>query len=491
MAEESKQNPDEDASAKAVIRKRRRFSIVWLVPLVAALIAGGLWLQALQERGPLVTVVFDDGSGLEAGKSTVQFQGVEVGTVETVVLSKDLERVITTIRLDSSAKQMAQKGAEYWIVRPTFGIGGLSGLETLVSGSFIGVVPGDGPPQVRFDGLGEPPMSAVRIPGLKLRLKARELGSLSVGSPVAFRQIQVGEVTGYVLREDRTGVELTIVIYEPHRTLVREKSRFWNASGVKVSLGAKGLKIKTQSLAALVLGGVSFSTPAGDRAGGAAATDTLFALHENQHAVLRDELIDEGLNIILVASSLGSVRNGDSVFYREIQVGEVTGARLAPDSRDVHLEVNIWSEYAPLVRVNSQFWNASGLNAHFGLFSGLDVSVESLESLVAGGIAFATPDEPGVRVEGGSIFTLAPKASEDWTQWAPKIGRAVGDVVRAPAEIVRGGVRALEGKPAEAEPAAEEAEQAESQPSAGASRERQQRRDERRPRLRSGGPRFP
>lgn len=442
MSDENETKGGEGAAADVEVRKRRRVSIVWLVPIIAAVVAGGLWIETLQSRGPLVTVAFDDGNSLEAGKTKVLFEGVEVGRVESVGLTPDLESVITTIQLDSSAALMARKGAEYWVVRPSIGIGGISGLETLVSGSYVGVVPGDGKEQKNFVAVGQPPMSTTRIPGLQLVLKADGLGSIEVGSPVAFRQIQVGEVTGYSLREDRTGVDLTVVVYERHQHLVRAGSRFHNASGFDVSLGAAGLQVEMQSLAAVLLGGISFETPPGDSAGAAVASGAEFRLYSDRASIAREQRIRQGLTVVLESGALGSIKRGDPVSYREVQVGEILHDELGPESSRVLVTVNIWPEYSALVRENSVFWNASGLRAHFGLLSGLDVSVDSVESLLAGGVAFATPTDAGAPVENGALFPISKKP-DDSSEWAPRIARAVGAVVRAPGTVIRAGANVV------------------------------------------------
>jgi paraquat-inducible protein B len=295
-------------------------------------------------------------------------------------------------------------------------------------------------------------MSATRIPGLQLRLTSKGLASLEVGSPVAFRQIQVGEVTGYVLRKDRSGVDLTLVVYDRHKDLVRAGSRFYNASGVDVTLGGSGLKVETQSVAAMLLGGVSFLTPVGDTAGGPVVDGARFDLHPDFASIRREERIRTGLTIVLESAALGSIKRGDPVSYREVRVGEVLDAELGAESARVLVHVNIWPKYAPLVRENSVFWNASGVQAHFGLFSGLNLSVESLESLISGGLAFATPDKPGARVSNGATFRIAAKSQEDWLSWAPRIGRVVDAVVHAPAAVVRKGAEALGSEGASAPP---------------------------------------
>ena len=443
---ETTEAPQDPEAPLAIARKRRGVSVVWMVPILAAVVAGGLWLQALQSRGPMVTVLFDDGSSLEAGKTKVLFEGVEVGRVQSVELSDDLTAVRTKIQLDESATQMAREGAEYWVVRPTIGIGGISGLETLVSGSYIGVISGTGSAKKEFVAVGQPPMATTRIPGLQLKLRSSGLASLEVGSPIAFRQIQVGEVTGYELREDRSGVDLTAVVYKRHAHLVRMESKFWNASGIDVTLGAAGIQVKTQSLAAMLLGGISFLTPKGDRAGAPVKDGVEFDLFGDREAIQRAKRIQNGLVVILESGSAGSVKKGDPVSYREVKVGEVLRQKLGSESSKVLVYVNIWPKYAPLVRDNSVFWNASGVKAHFGLFSGLDVSLESLESLIAGGIAFATPDDPGAPVPNNSYFKIAEKPEDRWRDWAPRIKTAASAVFKAPARALETSVAEVKGE---------------------------------------------
>jgi hypothetical protein len=226
--------------------------------------------------------------------------------------------------------------------------------------------------------------------------------------------------------------------------LVRANSRFWNASGVNVKLGVGGLDVRTDSLESILEGGIEFATP--NSPGPQAKTGKLFALNDEPeatwlawapkiwldpdgekravaHALPAAEAKPRGLEIVLESFEVASVKAGDAIYYREVKVGEIGEHELSLDARTVRIHAHIEPRYATLVRSNSRFWNASGISAHFGL-GGLDVQTESLESIMAGGVAFATPDEPGAAVKPGTIFPLHPEANEDWKRWSTGAPRA-------------------------------------------------------------------
>ena len=210
------------------------------------------------------------------------------------------------------------------------------------------------------------------------------------------------------------------MLIEPqHAGLVHSNSRFWNAGGIDVSFGLGKADVHTESLVALLIGGVAFDSPPG---GEPAAKDAKFTLHESRSEVEDAYWRYGGLHVVVEAVQSGGVKEGDFVYYKEERVGSVVSTALSNDSRTVRIHLNILSSYAPLVRTNSVFWNASGISANLGL-TGLHIHAESLESLLAGGIAFATPNSPGGRVKSGSVFKLHPEVKDDWLKWSPTISR--------------------------------------------------------------------
>ena len=269
-----------------VVGRRWPVSLIWLVPIVAALVGASLLLHAWLSIGPRIAISFQSAAGLEAGKTPVKFKDVTIGTVTAIELSGDRSHVIATVELDKSAASIARADTRFWVVRPRIGAGGISGIDTLLSGAYIGVDTGkSAAPRKEFDGLESPPTVINGTPGKSFVLHSEDLGSLDIGSPVYYRRIQVGRVAAYKLDADGRGVTLQVFIDAPHDSFVTRGTRFWNASGVDLTLSADGLKLNTQSLATVVAGGIAFATPFGvDRT--AAPDQAQFTLAKDQQIAL-------------------------------------------------------------------------------------------------------------------------------------------------------------------------------------------------------------
>jgi len=253
-----------DLPQPEVRRSKMGVSLIWLVPIIAALVGISLLVNHYISAGPQITVTFLTGEGIETGKTQVKYKNVVIGKVTTMRLSKDRTHVRVVIDLEKNASEFATKGTRYWVVRPRIGAGGVSGFDTLLSGAFIGADTGTSDEdQSDFTGLETPPAVTHGAPGRRFQLHTADLGSLDIGSPVYFRRIQVGRIVSYELDKDGKGVSLQLFVDGPNDRFVTKDSRFWNASGVDVSLGADGLKLNTQSLATVVAGGVAFSDPLG------------------------------------------------------------------------------------------------------------------------------------------------------------------------------------------------------------------------------------
>ncbi len=264
MTDENKPITDGDLPEPVVTRPRINASLVWLVPIVAALVGLSLVIHAWVQAGPTITISFLSAEGLEPGKTTVKYKNVVIGRVTTVRLSQDRSRVVARVSLEKSAENFATADTRYWVVRPRIGLGGVSGIDTLLSGAFIGADVGESQePKDDFTGLESPPTVTHGAPGKTFDLHSDDLGSLDIGSPIYYRRIQVGRVSSYHLDSDGKGVTLQIFVDAPNDQFVTKSTRFWNASGVDVSLGADGLKVNTQSLATVLAGGVAFQDPQG------------------------------------------------------------------------------------------------------------------------------------------------------------------------------------------------------------------------------------
>lgn len=322
---------------------RRRLSPLWILPLVAVLIAGWLGWRWFEERGPQIVITFQSGDGLEAGRTRIKHKNVDLGVIESVRLSDDLSQVIATARMDRTATRHLKEGTRFWMVAPRLSLGGVSGLSTVVSGTYVEMEPGGGDDRREFDALDEPPVIRADVPGRSFNLKTEQLGSLAQGSPVYFRGVQIGEVMGYNLSpQDRT-VSVSVFVRAPYEELVHEGSRFWRSSGIQFSAGADGIKFQTESLKSLALGGVVLETPPDPEAGAQANDWATFTLYEDQAsaAAARDRLrVRYRLEF---PGSVQGLQAGAPVLMRGLTVGHVAAVRLEYDeNRQVlHIPVDI------------------------------------------------------------------------------------------------------------------------------------------------------
>lgn len=249
---------------RAIVTVERRTSWAWLVPLLALLFAGYLGWQAWTLRGERLVVLFDQGHGLKIGDE-VRHRGIVVGRVEHIDLVPSLEGVQVTVTLRSHAGRIARQGTQFWIVRPRVGPSGVTGLDTVVGPRWIAVKPGDDPaadPRREFVGLSEPPVVEEVFPGdLEIVLQAKNRGSLQPGGPVMYRQVRIGTVLSVGLASDGSAVEARVHVEQAYAALVRERTRFWDSGGAKFNVGITGVSMEMDSLASLMIGGVSLATP--------------------------------------------------------------------------------------------------------------------------------------------------------------------------------------------------------------------------------------
>lgn len=332
MMETSDKTNEANAPAAPVIAQRRgRFSLVWLVPLVAAAIGLSMLLHAWLSAGPEITIHFRTATGLEAGKTPVKYKDVTVGAVSAINLSDDGSNVMVKVSLVKSAESLIREDTRFWVVRPRIGMGGVSGIDTLLSGAYIGVDRGESSVSAReFTGLETPPSIVKDMPGTTFILRSEDLGSLDIGSPIYYRRIQVGRVASYELEPDGRNVKLQIFVDAPYDKLVTVDTRFWNASGVDVSLGAEGLKLKTQSVATIVAGGVAFASPVrGSKE--SAPQNTVYVLAKDQEAALAPPDGQPQYMQLRFEQSLRGLSIGAPVQFSGVDLGRVVSMNLDYD----------------------------------------------------------------------------------------------------------------------------------------------------------------
>ena len=270
---------------KAKIEKNWKTYLFWLVPIAAAALAAWFLYSNAVKGGPTIHIYFDNAAGLQQGKSQLKYRGAELGEVKRVKLTKDNKQVEITLALDSSAAGVAREGSRFWIVKPEVGVEEIRGLRTIVSGDYITVEPGNGPPQTEFKGLSDAPV--IEPAGMRrIVLLLEKSGSLRKQSPVFYRGIQVGEVFSVDLGRASQAVYIVVDIRKRYAPLVRLNSKFWNAGGIHANVSLSGLNIGAQSLEALVSGGIDFATP--DTTEKEAPSGTEFRLYDKPETAWLD-----------------------------------------------------------------------------------------------------------------------------------------------------------------------------------------------------------
>ncbi|AZO84584.1 mammalian cell entry protein [Stutzerimonas stutzeri] len=525
----------------AKTRPASNWSAIWVLPLIALIIGGWLGWRAYNETGIEIQVRFESGEGIQANKTEVVYKGMSVGKVKSLKLDDEgsSKGVIASIEMNKDVEQYLRTSTRFWLVKPSVTLAGITGLETLVSGNYVAISPGEGEPVRKFKALAqEPPLSDAQ-PGLHLTIKADRLGSLNRGSPVFYKQIKVGQIKSYVLSEDQSTVELKVFIEPTYAKLVRKHTRFWNASGVSIDANLSGVKIRSESLASIVAGGIAFATPENRKDSPPTDPSLPFRLYEDFDAaaagirikvklsdfeglqagrtpvmykgiqvgnlkalkvdpdlsgataeltmdpLAEDYLVDgtqfwvvkpsislagitglealvkgnyiavrpgdkgaapqrefvarpkappldlraPGLHLVLFTENLGSLEVGSPVLYKQVKVGSVQSYQFSRKKKQLIIGVHIEKEYEDLVNASTRFWNASGITLSGGLTGGIQVKSESLQSLMAGGIAFETPEAKAPlqkRIPRFRLFASHDDATQKGEVITIKVDRADG-----------------------------------------------------------------
>ncbi len=329
--------------------RRERPSLVWLLPVLALAVGGWLVVKTLAERGPTITIDFQNAAGLQAGKTKVKYKDVDIGTINRIDVSSDLDHVTVTAELRHGSEPFLAEDSRFWVARPRVTASQVSGLETLLSGAFVAVDPGTSSKQRRhFRGLASPPVITTDVPGRQFRLSSDSLGSLNPGAPVYYRRIQVGQVIDYALDEDGGAVNVEIFVNSPHDALVHTNTRFWNASGIDLKLGADGVTLDTQSLVSALLGGVAFDTPDDLQATGTEAPEgELFPLYANRRAANEPVYLEKERYLLVFGGSVRGLNVGAPVSLRGIEIGRVVDIALRFNDKDLDFFIPVLVEVEP------------------------------------------------------------------------------------------------------------------------------------------------
>jgi paraquat-inducible protein B len=400
---------------EATTRRSRRVSVIWIIPLVA--LAVGAWLawDTLSKEGPTIQVSFDSAEGLTAGQSQLKFKDIVFGTVKSLTLSPDHDHVVVTIATTREAKPLLTDKTVFWVVKPRLFAGSVSGLETIFSGSYIGMLPGAtaGKPLRKFTGLEDPPILEERVPGREFLLKAQRLGSISLGSPIFYRGLNVGEVLGWDIADMADYVTIHAFVRAPYDHYVHDDTRFWDASGLSVTFAGGGLKVQVESLRALLLGGIAFSTPeTAGRTRIASLANHVFPLFADRQAAQDASYTREVGVVSYFPGSVSGLGPGSEVTMHGLVVGHVTNVRLAYDKQKDAIVAPVHYEIQPerIVGVGARVYKTTDEAVAAVLHRGLRASLEST-NLITGSQQVAlefVPGAPPEKVEKEGLYYVLP-----------------------------------------------------------------------------------
>jgi len=340
----------------APINKKPEFHLIWLLPLCALLITGWLIYKTLSDKGPEISITFSSAEGLEIDKTKIKYLDVEIGKVSNIVINKDLKTITVTAEMHKESSDYLTENTQFWVVRPKIGLNGVSGLGTLVSGAYITIKPESGKEAHHFKGLDLAPVLKTNAQGKKFILETTNLGSMGPGTPINFHGIAVGEVLEYELAPNADNIKLTIFVNAPYEQFIRANTRFWIDSGINLSAGADGFKLRTGPLSALLGGGIAFRTSAEDKAEDIVPENTAFQLFDD-YELSTQVIYHKTVKVALYFDeSVRGLNIGAPVLLRGIPVGKVTGINLEINAKtsEIHIPVIVEVEPERIIILNKQ-----------------------------------------------------------------------------------------------------------------------------------------
>lgn len=361
------------------VKRNKGLSPLWLLPVLTMVLAGWLVFTAIQDAGQRVQIYFSDAQGLIAGRTTIRYQGLEVGMVKDINLAEDLQSIYVEADIYPEAAKLLTKGTRFWMVKPTASLSGISGLDALVSGNYIAIAPADNPsePETTFTALERAPSDILNKEGLTISLKSRDLGGISIGSQIVYRKIPIGEVYSYQLDDDDKSVIINATIDEEYRHIITHDSRFWNVSGVGANIGFGGVDVRLESLSALIGGSIAVDSPDG---GEPVAENTQFRLYPDLKTAGR------GIAIKITLPDDNKISaSGAPIIYRGVEVGQVTHLELTEGREQVVAQAAIQPAFSDMLTSGSQFILQEARVSLSG--------VENLSNIIKGNFLTIVPGE--------------------------------------------------------------------------------------------------
>ncbi|HYR78996.1 MAG TPA: MlaD family protein [Candidatus Dormibacteraeota bacterium] len=418
--------------SRAVPKKRTRFSLVWFIPIVAAIVGAWVAVTRVLGQGPEITIVFKTAEGLDAGKTKIHYNGVDVGTITAIRLTDDHRQAIATAQMAPKTDEFLVEGTKFWVVKPRISGANISGLGTLISGAYIGMEIGTSKQEKRnFVALDAPPVVSGEMPGRFFILKTLDLGSIDTGTPILFRRLQVGQVASYELDKDGKYLTVKIFVRAPYDQYVNPNTRFWHASGFDLSLTANGLKVQTQSLLSIIIGGIAFETAPTALVLPPAEEKALFLLYGNRTEAFNPPPRNPQTYQLVFKDTVRGLTPGAPVEFRGIPIGEVTDISAQIDLKTFEFAVPV------LIRLDPQRLGVKVFD--LGPGSNLETARRKLiDALVAHGVRAQL--RTGNLLTGSAyvaldVFPSAPKTAVDWTQSPVQLPTTAGQFANAEATV--------------------------------------------------------
>ena len=393
-------------------------------------------IPSLRPSGTILRLLSSADNSFDVG-SPVLYKQIPIGEVLDFTLSKDLQNVVFEVLIHAEYTGLINSTTRFYNFSGFTIDASLSGIEvqagpiaSIVSGGISFFTPEEGTPIDDGDSfvLYKNHDAAIHKDSLQITIHLNRAGGIKEKTKIKYQGIQIGSIKKVRFTPDMKGIIAEGRVKKEAAELFRDTTRLWL---VKPEIGLSGVRhIETVLTGSYV-----------DVLPGTGKPRTDFTLHPE----ISGPESYAGLNIVLEAPRLGSLNKNSPVYYRQVQVGQVTGFELSPSAQQVWVRVNIHPVYINLVHTGTKFWLASGIRVSWGLFSGLDLDSESMEAIVAGGIALATPEgeEMGEPAEKSAHFILHENSEKTWLDWSPEIVLNEGTVETPEPEKYKNDVKSV------------------------------------------------
>jgi len=425
----------------ATVDQIKRWSPVWIIPIITVLIGAWILFYHFSHQGPEVTLITTNAEGIVGGKTTIKSRSVDVGIVESAVLTDDLHHVEIKARLNSGMEKLLKGDSAFWVVKPTIGRDGVSGLGTLLSGAYIELQPGiKGAKLGQYNLLDAPPLAPPDAKGIRIMLDSNRAGQLTPGDPILFRGYRVGSVETSHFDADKRMMAYQLFIVAPYDRLVTTNVRFWKDSGIAVNMSASGMRVEMGSLTTLFSGGVSFDVPDGWELGQLAQNKAEYRLFDDQRSI-QDSLYTVHKDFLLFFNdSIRGLQAGAPVEFRGIRLGTV--AQVPYQSKEIAQHLNSDYRIPVLIRIEPDRFD-SMLNKDFdidrhledGIKAGLRASLKSANLLTGSlyiDLDFYDDAKPYTGLAAFAGYKLIPTTSGGLTQIQQKLIATLDKINKLP-----------------------------------------------------------